>query len=91
MLTQTSAPPVGPGAPAKIIPWGTEIVIRSDENIDAKDASTGQLFSATVSEDDFDASGGIAIPRGTPAKLVLRNVTGGGATHSPAVTLDSFL
>lgn len=44
VLTQTSAPPVGPGTPAKIIPWGTEIVIRSDENIDSKDASTGNSF-----------------------------------------------
>jgi hypothetical protein len=43
-----------------------------------------------VSEDVPDASGGIAIPRGTPAKLVLRKVTSGGATHRPELVLDLF-
>jgi hypothetical protein len=90
VLTQTSAASGASGAAAKIVPSGTEIVIRSDENIDSNDASTGQLFSATVSEDVPDSSGGIAIPRGTPAKLVIRNITTGGATHSPELVLDLF-
>ena len=29
-------------------------------------------------------------PPGTPAQLVLRNITSGGATHSPEVVLDLF-
>ena len=72
-----------------VVPENTS-VIRSDENIDSTDASRGQLFLATVREDVPDASGGIAIPRGTPAKLVLRNATGGGATHSQEPVLDLF-
>jgi hypothetical protein len=78
------------GGNAKVIPVGSEITINTDEQIDSKDASTGQLYSATVSQDIQDASGGIAIPAGTPAKLVVRDITGGGAVHSPELVLDLF-
>lgn len=75
---------------AKVIPEGTEIAIRTDEKIDAQDSSPGQLFAATIDEDVFDASGGVALPRGTRAKLVVRNIATGGATHSPEIVLDLF-
>lgn len=78
------------GGTAKVIPEGTEIAIRTDEKIDSDDSSPGQLFSATIDEDVFDASGGLAIPRGTRAKLDVRNITTGGATHSPEIVLDLF-
>jgi hypothetical protein len=64
--------------------------VHSDENIDSENSSSGQLFNATVSEDVPDSVGGIAIPRGTRAKLVIRNVTSGGAVHSPELALDLF-
>ncbi len=82
-----SAPAAGSG---KVIPVGTEITIRTDEKVDSKDSSTGQLYSATVSQDVQDASGAIAIPAGTPAKLVVRDITTGGAVHSPELVLDLF-
>ena len=73
-----------------MIPRGTEIVVHTDESIDSDSSYTGQLFSASVSEDVPDSSGGIAIPRGTRAKLVVRNITSGGAVHSPELALDLF-
>jgi hypothetical protein len=81
------APPAGTG---KVIPVGTEILIRTDDGIDSKGSSTGQLYSATIGEDVSDASGGIGIPAGTPAKLVVRDITSGGAVHSPELVLDLF-
>jgi hypothetical protein len=89
VFTQNPPPPASSGA-ARVIPHGTEIVVRADENIDSDNSSPGQLFSATVSEDVPDSNGGIAIPQGTRAKLVLRNITTGGAVHSPELVLDLF-
>jgi hypothetical protein len=73
---------------ARVFPRGTEIVVRRDKNIDSDNSTTGQLFTATVSEDVPDSSGGIAIGAGTRAKRVVRNITGGGAVHSPELALD---
>jgi hypothetical protein len=85
------APSANPtGGASKVIPEGTEITIRTDEKIDSDDSSPGQLFSATVNEEVLDAMGGIAIASGTQAKLVVRNITSGGATHSPELVLDLF-
>jgi hypothetical protein len=88
VFSQVSAPPsVGV---ARVVPRGTEMVVRSDEDIDSDNSTTGQLFAATVSEDVPDSAGGVAIPAGTRAKLVVRNITGGGAVHSAEVALDLF-
>jgi outer membrane lipoprotein SlyB len=75
---------------AKVIPEGTEVSIRTDELIDSTTPSPGQLYSATISEDVLDSNGAVALPRGSPAKLLLRNITSGGAAHSPELVLDLF-
>ncbi len=75
---------------AKLIPEGTDIAIHTDEDIDSQNSSTGQLFNATVTEDVFDASSAVAIPQGSRAKLVVRNITTGGAVHTPELVLDLF-
>lgn len=90
LLTQSGPPSAPAGMPAKVIPEGTEIVIHTDEAIDSDKASPGQLFSATVGEDVPDSVGGIAIPGGSAAKLVVRNIKTGGATGSPELVLDLF-
>jgi hypothetical protein len=77
---------MSPGA--KLIPLGTELSIRIDERIDSKDSSPGQLFSATVNQDVFDAAGAIAIPTMSPAKVVVRNVTNTSGT--PELGLQLF-
>src|ERR1700722_16193792 len=91
VLTRTRpAPPPAPAGPAKVIPVGTEITIRTDDTINAHDSGTGQLYSATISQDVFDAMNNVAIPAGTSAKLVVRDIGTGGAVHSADLALDLF-
>jgi hypothetical protein len=90
VLTRHQPDSAAAAGTGKVIPVSSQITIRTDERIDSKDSTTGQLYSATVSEDVFDAAGGLAIPAGTPAKLVVRDITGGGAVHSPELVLDLF-
>lgn len=89
MFTQNTPAPASTDV-ARVIPRGTEIVVHTDETIDSDNSSPSQLFSASVSEDVPDSAGGIAIPRGTRAGLVVRNITTGGAVHSPELALDLF-
>lgn len=91
VLTRTRpTPPAAPAGPAKVIPVGTEITIRTDETISARDAGTGQLYGARISQDVFDATNNVAIPAGTSAKLVVRDIGTGGAVHSADLVLDLF-
>lgn len=90
VFTANAAAPSASSGVARVVPHGTEIVVRTDENIDSDTSSAGQLFNATVTEDVPDSVGGIAIPSGTRAKLVVRNITSGGAAHSPELALDLF-
>jgi hypothetical protein len=89
VFTENSAPATASSGVARVVPRGTEIVVHTDENIDSENSSPGQL-SASPSEDVPDSAGGIVIPRGTRAKLVVRNITAGGAVHSPELALDLF-
>jgi hypothetical protein len=84
------APPVANGGGTKVIPNGTDIVILTNEAIDSQNSSPGQLYSASIGEDVIDASGGVGIPQGSKAKLVVRNITTGGMVHSPEIVLDLF-
>jgi len=77
------APPQG----SKVIPTGTEIVIRTDEKIDSDNASPGQKFSAEVVDAVDDLAGGVAIPAHSKAKLLIVSESGGGA-GSPYMYLD---
>jgi len=90
VFSQAAKPASSTIVPAKVIPAGTEIVIRTDEAIDSRNSQTGQLFAASVGEDVPDSAGGVAIPRGARAKLVVRNIKGGGAAGSPQLVLDLF-
>jgi hypothetical protein len=91
VFTRTRPSPApAPTGPAKVIPVGTEITIRTDDTINARDTGTGQLYAATISQDVFDATNNVAIPAGTPAKLVVRDIGTGGAVHSADLVLDLF-
>jgi uncharacterized protein YcfJ len=61
--------------------------VTESEKIDSKDASAGQVYSAEITEDVPDMAGGIAIPQGSAATLLVRSVSG-GAVHSPELVLD---
>ncbi len=80
---QASTPPPD----AKVIPTGTEISIRIEENIDSGSASAGQRFAAEVVDAVDDLSGGVAIPAHSKAKLLIVSESGGGA-GSPYLYLD---
>jgi hypothetical protein len=56
------------------VPAGADVSIRTNESIDAHDASDGRSYSAQVARDVADTNGNIVIPRGSDARLVVRNI-----------------
>jgi len=90
VLTGSQAPSVPHHLPTVIVPEGTDIVIRTDDGVRSGQESSGQLYPATIERDVYGSSGSVAIPAGTRAKLVVRNVTSGGAVHSPELVLDLY-
>lgn len=67
-----------PAETFRTIPAGKTIAVRTDQTIDSRDASIGQTFSAVVVRDVFDTDGGVAIPRGSSATLVVRDARAQG-------------
>jgi len=67
---------------------GTEIAVLTNQAIDSANANSGQTFSADVADNVMDTAGRVVIPKGSPAELVLRNVSKGSITSGPEVTLD---
>lgn len=55
-----------------VLAAGTEVVVRTNERIDARDAVEGQNFSAQIEENVRDSDGSVAIPRGSDVRLVVR-------------------
>jgi hypothetical protein len=90
ILTASPAPTASRHIPTVIIPEGTDIVIRTDDSIRSGQDSSGQLYPATIERDVYGSSGSVAIAAGTRAKLVVSNVRGGGAVHSPELVLDLY-
>lgn len=70
------------------LPIGTEIVVRTNEAIDSKSAKENQAFAAQVDQDVMGGSNNVVVPKGSPAELVIRNVSTGGVTGSPEMALD---
>jgi hypothetical protein len=64
----------GAGRNAVDIPAGTEIAVRTNESIDARDTSQGTSYAAQVDRDVVDTAGNVIIPRGSEARLVVRRV-----------------
>ena len=73
---------------ARLLPAGTQVSVRTDELIDSRTAADGQTFSATIEQDVMDDAGNIAIPRRSPARLVIRQVQSGSTLGSPQLVLD---
>jgi len=74
--------------PARVLPVGSEIAVRTTSTINSRNASDGEVFSASVERDVLDSSGSILIPRGSPAELVVRDVNGGNSRNSNDLILD---
>ncbi|MGC2399645.1 MAG: hypothetical protein WA510_07675 [Acidobacteriaceae bacterium] len=90
ILTGAPAPAVAHQVQAVVVPEGADIVIRTDDAIQSGQESSGQLYPATIEQNVYGSSGTVAIPAGTRAKLVVSNVSGGGAVHSPELVLDLY-
>jgi hypothetical protein len=58
-----------------VIPAGTQVRVRSDQTIDARDRSDGRIFPGTVAENVMGQDGRVVIPRGAKAELVVLNVS----------------
>ncbi len=61
------------------LPAGTQLQIRTNQNIDATQSDVGQTFSAEIAENVTDASGKILVPKGSAAQLTVAKV---GATNA---------
>jgi hypothetical protein len=72
----------------EILPSGTELTVRTAEDIDSSTAVVNQTFSAIVERDIIGESDDVIIPAGSHAVLVVRAVSSGGMTGSPDVVLD---
>lgn len=75
-----------------VVASGTQISVRVDQAINASSSSVGQVYPATVSADVQDRNGIVAIPKGSPAELVVVKATNQNAVSKVvdknAVTLD---
>lgn len=56
------------------IPAGADVAIRTNEDIDTRDANETRSYMGEVDRDVADVNGHIVIPRGSPAWLVVRRV-----------------
>lgn len=69
------------------LPAGAEITVRTNEAIQSETATSGRTYSAVIDRDVMGTGGTVAIPRGSAAALVVREVESGGTTGSPNVAL----
>ena len=60
------------------LPRGSEISVRTNEPIDSETAAEGQTFDAQVTRNATDANGDVVIPRGSPARIVIKSASKGG-------------
>ena len=61
-------------SPAMIIPANTDVLIRASETIDSRTADEGRIYAGTVDQDILDSAGNVAIRKGSPAELLVREV-----------------
>lgn len=57
------------------VPSGTQITVRTNDSIDAKDSNEGRIYTGVVSDDVRDNSGRVVIPRGSNAELIVRDTS----------------
>jgi hypothetical protein len=80
--------PSGSNRRFETLPSGTELTVRTSEDIDSSTAVRDQTFPAIVERDLLDDADTVIIPAGSHAVLVVREVSSGGATGSPDIVLD---
>jgi hypothetical protein len=58
------------------VPAGAEIVVRTNEAIDARHPSDSRIYLGSVDRDVRDRDGRTVIPRGSEVELIMRNASG---------------
>ncbi len=75
-----------------VIPAGTELQIRTNENIQADSQSAGRSYAAEISRDVLGQNGQVLIPKASPAQLTVQNVSAGNmgvGSNEVALALQS--
>jgi hypothetical protein len=75
-----------------VIPAGTQLKIRTDENIQADSQSAGRSYSAEIADDVLGQGGQVLIPKGSPAQLTVQQFnkgTMGVGNNQVALALQS--
>lgn len=54
---------------------GTTVEVRTIDAIDVKNVSDAGRYKATVNKDVMDSRGRVAIPKGSPAELIVRKIS----------------
>lgn len=75
-----------------VIPAGSQLEIRTNENIVADKSAVGRQYQAEIANDIVDQSGQVIVPKGSPATLTVANVSSGTAglqSNEVALALQS--
>jgi hypothetical protein len=74
------APPPRPAITTRTyeLPVGSELSVRTSEEIDSGTAAEGQTFDVQITRDVKDADGEVVIPRGSEAFIVIKSASKGG-------------
>ena len=54
---------------------GTTVEVRTNDTIDVKNVSEARSYTGTVNKDVMDASGRVAIPKGSTAEMTIRKIS----------------
>jgi hypothetical protein len=72
-----------------VVPVGTSVSVRTEETIDSAKAVEGQTFAAELTREVRDRDGGVVIPRGSNAQIIIRSASKGGKFKNASdLTLD---
>jgi hypothetical protein len=70
------------------LPAGTELEVRTNQDIDSETAAEGRSFSAQVEREVRDSAGNVIIPRGSEAELIVAKVEDSGTLNEAELMLD---
>jgi hypothetical protein len=81
---EPAGPPLRPAPTYRTIPAGSTIEVRTNDTIDGQTAEVGQTHSGVVVQNVMAADGGVAIPHGANATLVVRDASQQGKVQGRA-------
>lgn len=87
--TRTTTPPAGPiqtsSSQRDVVPAGTDLTIRVNQEIST--STPGGSFAAEIAQDVVNQAGQMLIPKGSPARLVVTDVSSGGTVGTRTIAL----